>query len=185
MKVRQLFNKKSINYIAIIISALTLIAFIYQTSVISEQQRLSVYPHLMFNNQNGGSLNYSYTLSNKGIGPAIIEAFKVTDFKGRVYDDLALYLMDTLNQKYHGDFLISNVSTGQLISPGEKIELITFNNNRGFTQIRDSTKAEPIVISNRIYQLLNQDELLIEVIYKSVYEDSWKVSNKNKIPEEL
>lgn len=188
-KFRNLFNRKYANYIAIVISALTLIAFIYQTLVISKQQHMAVYPHLMLNNVNGGSLNYSYILTNKGVGPAIIQDLKITVGKGKMYDDLGLYLMDTIPEKYHSDFLISNVTQGQLISPGEKLELIAFNHNRGFDNDQDSilrkTKFEPIILSNRIYSLINDQNLLIEIKYKSVYKDEWKITNKTKIPEEL
>ncbi len=186
---RQLFNRNIINYIAIAISALTLIAFIYQTSVISEQQHMSVYPHLMLNNEKGGSLNYTFILTNKGVGPAIIEKVRITNGNGKIYDDLGLYLMDTIPEKYHSDFLISNITTGQLISPGEKLELMAFNNNRGFENIPDSiakkTKVEPIVLSNKLYSLINDPNLHIEIEYKSVYNDKWKINNKTRIPEEL
>ncbi len=188
LKTGNLFTRRFINYIAIIISALTLVAFIYQTSVISKQQHMSVYPHLMLNNENGGSLNYSYVLTNKGVGPAIIDYLKITAPNGKMYDDLGLYLYDTIPEKYHADLLISNVTKGQLISPGEKIGLFTFNNNRDFPKPQDSLaekKVEPIILSNKIYALLNEQNLLIEISYKSVYDDEWKINNKTKTPEEL
>lgn len=181
-------NRKFINYIAIVISALTLIAFIYQTSVISTQH-MSVYPHLMLNNEKGGSLYYTYILTNKGVGPAIIEKVRITDGNGKMYDDLGLYLLDTIPEKYHSDFLISNITKGQLISPGEKLELMTFNNNPGFEHIQNSvdkqTKVEPIVLSNKLYNLINDKSLYIEIEYKSVYDDKWKINNRSTTPEEL
>lgn len=188
-KIKRSFNRKIINYIAIVISALTLIAFIYQTSVISKQQHMSVYPHLMLTSENGGSLNYTYILTNKGVGPAIIEKVRITDGKGKVYDDLGLYLMDTIPEKYHADFLISNITEGQLISPGEKLELMAFNNKRGFEYDQDSiikkTKVEPIVLSNKLYSLLNDQNFYMEIEYKSVYDERWKINNKTKAPQEL
>lgn len=188
-KIKKFFNRQIINYIAIVISALTLIAFIYQTSVISKQQHMSVYPHLMLSNVNGGSLNYTYNLSNKGVGPAIIEKVRIKDANGKMYDDLGLYLMDTIPEKYHSAILISNITQGQLISPGEKLELMAFNNNRGFDHIQDSinkkTKVEPIVLSNKLYSLINDKNFYIEIEYKSVYDDKWKINNRTKIPEEL
>ncbi len=188
-KFKKVFNRNFINYIAITISALTLIAFIYQTAVISKQQQMSVYPHLMLNNQKGGSLNYSYILTNKGVGPAIIEKVLITDGSGKMYDDLGLYLMDTIPEKYHSDFLISNITKGQLISPGEKLELMAFNNNRGFETVQDSTniktKVEPIILSNKLYSLINDQNFFIEIEYRSVYDDKWKINNRTKIPEEL
>lgn len=188
-RVIKLFEKKNVNYIAIIISILTLVAFIYQTTVISQQQHMSVYPHLMLQNQNGGSLNYSYTLTNKGVGPAIIESLRVTSPEGKVYDDLGLFLMNSLPEKYHEDILISNVSNGQLISSGEQIELFAFNHNRGFQSRQDTTvtktKVEPIILSDKIYSILNDNALHIEIAYKSVYNDRWQINNKNKSPSKL
>ena len=188
-KLFKIFSKKNVNYLAIMISILTLIAFIYQTSVISQQQHMSVYPHLMLQNQNGGSLNYSYTLTNKGVGPAIIESFKVISPERKLYDDLGLFLLNSLPEKYHEDILISNVSNGQLISSGEEIELFAFNYNRGFQSRQDSTvtstKVEPLILADKIYGLLNTEGLNIEIRYKSVYNDRWLVNNKNKSPLEL
>lgn len=188
-RIKRLFNRKSINYIAIAISALTLIAFIYQTTVISEQQHMSVYPHLMLNNEKGGSLEYSYILTNKGVGPAIIEQVRISNGTGKIYDDLGLYLMDTIPEKYHGNFLISNIPNGHLISPGEKINLIAFNANPLMDQITDSiddkTKVEPILLSNKLYSLINDQNFYIEIEYKSVYGDNWIINNKTRIPEEL
>lgn len=188
-KLSKIFKRRSINYIAIIISALTLIAFIYQTVVISKQQHMSVYPHLMLTSEKGGSLNYTYILTNKGVGPAIIEKVRIYDGKGKVFDDLGLYLMDTIPEKYHSDFLISNITQGQLISPGEKLELMAFNNNRGFDNDQDSinknSKVEPIVLSNKLYSLLNDKSFYMEIEYKSVYDDKWKINNRTKTPEEL
>ena len=189
VKLRKLLGRKWLNYIAIIISAFTLIAFIYQTSVISQQQHMSVYPHLMLNNEYGGSLKYSYIITNKGVGPAIIDHLRVTTGDGKMYDDLGLYLMDTIPEKYHNDFLISNITEGQLISPGEKIELITINHDRGFENSQDSViasnKVDPIMFSNKLYALINDENLLIEVAYRSVYDHEWKITNRTKIPEEL
>lgn len=189
IKIGKILRRKSINYIALLISALTLAAFIYQTSVLSKQQHMSVYPHLMLGHENGGSLHYSYILTNKGVGPAIIEYLRVTDGSGKMYDDLGLYLLDTIPEKYHTDFLISNVTKGQLISPGEKIALFSINNNQDFNQLKDTllekTKVEPIVLSNKIYSLINDQKFFIEIGYKSVYEEAWKISNRSKIPEEL
>ncbi|MDX1463338.1 MAG: hypothetical protein R3359_09790 [Marinirhabdus sp.] len=188
-KILKLFDKKNVNYIAIIISILTLVAFIYQTSVISQQQHMSVYPHLMLQNQNGGSLNYSYTLTNKGVGPAIIESFRVTSADGKMYDDLGLFLLNKLPEKYHEDILISNVSDGQLISSGEEIELFAFNHNRGFERRQDTsitkTKVEPLVLSDQIYTILNDQDLKIEILYKSVYNDRWHISNTDKTPSKV
>ena len=188
-KIHKLFQKKNVNYLAIIISILTLIAFIYQTTVISQQQHMSVYPHLMLQNQNGGSLNYTYTLTNKGVGPAIIENLRITAPDGKIYDDLGLFLLKNLPEKYHEDILISNVGHGQLISSGEQIELFAFNYNRGFQPRQDTTvaktKVAPIVLSDNIYGLLNNEGLTIEITYKSVYDDLWKVTNKNKTPSKL
>jgi len=49
---------------------------------------MSVYPHLMLNNEKGGSLYYTYILTNKGVGPAIIEKVRIIDGNGKMYDDL-------------------------------------------------------------------------------------------------
>ncbi|MUP47418.1 hypothetical protein E0K83_16880 [Gramella sp. BOM4] len=187
-KFRKLFKRKFINYIAIAISALTLIAFIYQTSVISEQQHMSVYPHLMLNNEKGGSLNYAYSLTNKGVGPAIIEKVRISDGSGRFYDDLGLYLMDTIPEKYHSDLLISNITNGQLISPGEKLELISLNNDPEEIEMSKAdtlVKVAPIILSNKIYSLLNSENFLMEIEYKSVYDTKWRITNTTKSPEEL
>lgn len=83
---------------------------------------------------------------------------------------MGLYLLDTIPEKYHTDFLISNIPKGHLISPGEKVKLMVFNNNPVVDQIQDSTvkqtKVEPIFLSNKLYGLINDPNFYLKIEYK-------------------
>lgn len=160
---------------AILISFISLIMFVYQTNIIHNQSRLSVTPRLGFTtsiSQSDTLSSYSIIIKNKGIGPAIIDAFKII-YKDEIQDtELNDFIIKTYPQlKDFGDFiLVSNLDEGSTLAPNEKVTLFSYKFK---TENREK-------ISTYI-GLLNEDELPfnIEIEYSSMYNEKWHIDISN------
>ena len=83
-------SNKILGISAMSISFLTLIIFIYQTNLMSKQNYLSILPYLGISTSNNpANSNYTISLDNFGVGPAIIESVHLT-YLGTT-EDLADY----------------------------------------------------------------------------------------------
>lgn len=182
-------SEKLLSLTALLVSLLTLMVFIYQTNLIRQQQYMSVYPYLNLSNEYGGTLRYNYTLTNEGIGPAIIESVKVISPESKVYDDLIDYVEDVIPEEDSTLLFHANISAGRLIPANEKIKLIQLVDKKmledlGFEEI-DTLPVNTFEDVNSLYKILNHDSLRIEIIYKSVYGEQWKLKNHQEVPEKL
>ncbi len=173
MKIKQFWNSdKIISISAMLISLMTLIVFILQTNIIREQQRLSVLPYLYMVNENSGLPTYKFKLMNNGIGPAFIESVNVR-YKGKTFNmDIPTFLyqnvpeMDSVYNVFH-----SNLVDGQLIPAGKEIAIFEVNNS-----IEDAEKLL------KVMRQLNDEGFDYEIVYKSIYEERWKLNSSSISP---
>ncbi|MDY8137962.1 hypothetical protein [Aquimarina sp. 2201CG5-10] len=170
MKKKYFNSERLLSFAAILLSVCTLIVFVYQTRLIQKQQYASVYPHLQIGNHGTGNINYKYILSNDGVGPALLKTIRVIDSTGKVYNDLKPYVSANIKKSDSISFTYSNLIVGMIIPAGKSIEVISFNGSK-------------IKGANKLSEILNQKDLVIEVEYKSIYNESWKISNRSYIPE--
>lgn len=160
---------KLLSTTAIFISLLTLIVFLYQTNLIRKQQYMSVLPYLELGNFGAGTDNYRFILENNGIGPAIITHVEVKNKEGRKYRDIIDYVQDHLTEEDSVNFYYSNIVPGRLLPEKERVEIITINDGKESS-------------SDRIYEILHREDLLIEIGFESVYGEQWIVDNRNRYP---
>jgi len=175
MKLRFSNPDRVVSLSAIFISISTLFVLIYQTNIMRQQQRLSVLPHLMLSNEHIGTPNYRLVLRNNGIGPAFIESIKIK-YEGKEFDmDFANFLIkevpgfDTLENVYY-----SNIGSGQLIPAEKSINIL---------QVENSIKS-----SNELYALIGElinKGLKFELIYSSIYEEKWILSDESETPKRI
>lgn len=152
---------------AIIASMGTLFTVVYQTNLIRTQQYASVLPYLeMWNSSQRHS--YQLMLVNNGIGPAFIEDVKI-HYLDTVYQmDPAIFLKEVINKtdtiRNVGH---SNISKGRLVPAGEMVNLLQVNN--------DSLNAK------KLWSWFSGDDPsrkvkpLVEIVYRSVYGETWKL----------
>lgn len=182
MKVKISFEKATT--ILVIIASLGSLFIIYrQTSLMSKQfelQRLeqhkSVLPYLTMYNTST-STNYSYTVSNRGIGPALINEINII-YKDSVYKDHDLRKFfnnviskeDSLFVKYT-DIGHSSLSKGMLL-PANTITNLVMHNKKDMNKIRSLRKWF-------------NHKIEIEILFSSIYGEQWKLSNKSNTPTKL
>ncbi|OJJ20095.1 hypothetical protein BKI52_16620 [marine bacterium AO1-C] len=155
---------------------MTLFVSLYQTAIIRKQQRLSVLPYLSLGNYNTGGPNYKLVLKNDGIGPAFIESVEI-EYKGKKYPyDLPVFLRENMldSLKKIKRMSHSNIYKGQMVPAGTTLPLLAIHNSQ--------KDADQLV---RLLQRLKKDGMKLSIIYRSVYEERWRLSFNSTIPEKL
>ncbi|MCC5928701.1 MAG: hypothetical protein JJU28_05590 [Cyclobacteriaceae bacterium] len=140
---------------AIFISLSTLFVYIYQSSLMKQQQQMSVWPYLSY----GPSWGYDYfrlNLINKGIGPAIVKSFEIS-YDGKKLEnihELMLLVPDSLRSEY----MYSALWPGMVIMAGEEVSMFK--------------TTDPKTVQYIVENLIN-DKIYMDICYSSVYGDTW------------
>lgn len=179
MKIKISFERTST--LLVIIASLGSLFIIYrQTDLMGKQfelQRLeqhkSVLPYLsLFNTSNSDS--YSYTLANKGIGPALINEINIT-YKDSTYEnhDLRKFFNAVIKKEdslfvNYNDIGHSSISKGMLIPSAQTSKMIIHN-------MEDR---------NKIKHLRNwfNRKVDIEIVFSSIYGEKWVINNHQNSP---
>ncbi len=167
---------KILSISAIVISFAACLLLAYQTTLIREQQLLSVLPHLSIGNKGSFTPNYRIALNNYGIGPAFIQEIRIT-YKGEIQDgqDLTSFILEHAEILQNDASLYhSNLVPGMLIPAGTELALLEVNNS--------------LETADRLYNIMEklyQEGLKFEIIYASVYEEKWKITENSITPEKL
>lgn len=160
-----------------IISVCALMVSIMQTRIMSEQRELmyeqakaSVWPRLQIdrykshNTDNNQIIDYKLTLSNGGVGPAIITDVRVS-FENKPQKNWGYFF------KYFNlpDTVKTYTTTGDINNTIVKIgaDIVFF----------DLQKNLPL--AHFFYK--NESKMKIEIWYKSIYGDKWKLTYQNEI----
>ena len=155
---------------AMLVSLATFGIYLYQTKIIHEQARASVYPHLIVARSStiGKGGEFSLYVRNVGIGPAFLKSMEIK-YKGKIYKEFNnegeiykmtpyLFLVSILPREN-----FPNLGTGLaiplVIPAGESERFLNSNNPE-----KDAKLLTEIF-----------DEAEIKVCYSSVYKDYWTV----------
>lgn len=169
-------SDKIVSFSAIFISFLTLYIFIRQTNLIEVQNHLSVMPYLMLETSDNGELHtFSIDLENYGVGPAIIEGSMI-HYKGERYE---MQFREFLEQNIPeiDSVVVINYTTienGIAIPADNHRNIITAGGGR-----------ESYIRFLNILKKLEEDGFYYEIRYRSIYNDHWKITANEAVPEEL
>ena len=165
-----------VTILAISISLFTLIVFARQTSIIEKQSRLSVLPYLnMEMGYNPDEDFITLTLNNYGVGPAIIEEMKIS-YMGETYEmDFADFLQNDFFKVDSIAVLASaSIDEGLAIPAGADRIAVKFGGS-----------GDRYIKTEKFLRKLERNEFDYEIIYRSIYDDMWRIRGSNDIPEEL
>ncbi|TVQ83230.1 MAG: hypothetical protein EA393_15720 [Bacteroidetes bacterium] len=140
---------------AILISISTLFVYIYQSNLMKQQQKMSVWPYLNYV-PSWGQDYFIVNLTNKGIGPAIIENVAIT-FDGKEIEGIE-GIMKLVPDSIRGSYSFSTIPPGLVIMAGEALTLLDAKEPRAVAYIMENILT---------------DKLYMAVCYSSVYGDSW------------
>lgn len=143
---------------ALLISLVTVVVSIYSASIDRDYARASVWPWLQFS-RSFDTLNYSYSLTNNGTGPAIIVWAKVAH-KDVYYTTWSKML--AANNLHKASFTQSHMGSGVL--PALKV-----------VEVIKTQDKETIDTFFKTHNDLN-----VEICYCSIYDECWLIDINNK-----
>ncbi|MFP2995089.1 hypothetical protein ABN763_04230 [Spongiivirga sp. MCCC 1A20706] len=182
MNFKKIKTDRLLGLSAMIISLLTLIIFIYQTSIIREQSKLSVKPRIDFTINQGGNdslVVFQQVVENKGLGPAIIDSIYFV-YQGKAFNlDTKKLFEDQFPKLLEYGYFTQHATLGKgsTLMPAEERSLSTYN--------------IPIAKLKDVFSYLkvgpdDDPPFHIEVTYTSIYEDEyWKVASNSSQPEKV
>ncbi|MGB3746655.1 MAG: hypothetical protein WA961_00525 [Rhodanobacter sp.] len=120
--------------IASLVGLLALVVAGYTAYIQRQQVRAQVWPYLISGNND---LAQALTVSNKGVGPALVRSVQVTvDGKPQIDWD---HVLVALGMQPH-DYIMSTINHG-VLSPGEDMQAIRFPDKRLWKQFHDATSG--------------------------------------------
>ena len=181
---RRLDTSLIVALVAVVISLVGTVTSIYEARILRNQQQTyqeekaaSVWPYIkteMYTNYNNSdsSITLEYSITNKGIGPAILGDVRYV-YLGA---DVETYSIDEAIQKQYPDIPVWNSQNRQIdrtvVSPGEKIKLFVIRLQVS-GPVRDFSD-----VSNAI-----DADFYTEFCYCSVYGACWRVTQSD-VPQE-
>ncbi len=174
-------SERILSMTAMVISFITLIIFIYQTNLMSRQNYLSILPYLSLSiSDNSANDSYALSLENYGVGPAIIERVAIMH-KGKTYDltDFDSEAYYVLKSRMPAMDSIKAISHSTL----DKGMAIPVNTSYRILEVKNS-KKDYLLLRNSLRQLL-EEGLYFEVIYRSIQNERWRITNDTEGPEKL
>lgn len=154
-------SEMMVAFSAIFVSIATLFVYMYQARIMQNQLHTSVWPYVewLYNNADN---EFSITVENKGIGPAIIKevTMKLDTQVVRSNSELFKILLGNSNFSF-----INSTVMGRVILPGEKVEMV---------HVYDSAAAK--AIDSLLLWSNSKHTFELEICYCSVYDDCWKTN---------
>ncbi|MEX0315112.1 MAG: hypothetical protein AB3N18_13120 [Allomuricauda sp.] len=174
-------SERILSLTAMVISFITLIIFIYQTNLMSRQNYLSILPYLSLSISNSSADDhYSLSLKNYGVGPAILENVTIKH-KGASFDlaDFDNEVLTFLQTRMPELDSIKAVSYSTL----DKGMAIPVNASYTIVEVKNSRK-DYLLLRNSLNHLL-EEGLYFEIIYSSIQNERWRITNDTEGPEKL
>ena len=160
---------KILTFTAIFISCLALIVSIAQTQILQKQSHAAVWPRLG-NGQGVGPDHFNYTITNQGVGPAIVSSilytYQDTSFKkmNELIRHFAELEKQATNRPVNFSFDYGIIYEGDVIRATDTREVF------------DAKDSTAVVIGKKY--LLETD---IRLDYCSIYETCWSMQNDDVI----
>jgi len=158
-----------LSLIAIVISLSALGVSVFEVTSLKDQQKASVWPYLEITQSYSGQ-GFAVTLSNKGIGPALLgdvgfvhEGKRLTNS-----DDIDALILQTVGPEraFSYDTYRANNATNGVLAPGEEMTVF----------------AVPWTDNTRAFIEGVGDGISAQGCYCSVYKECWSVK-MNELPE--
>ncbi|WP_405199132.1 hypothetical protein [Christiangramia sp. LLG6405-1] len=168
-------SDKVLSISAMIISLATLILIFYQTDLIRKEQKASVFPSIMVGyniNTAKGITGESIFIINQGLGPAFIQSISVEN-DGKEYNvDPYEYIQKADNFNKSEVIYIDKLFEGRIIPVNDKIILVAKKTDSISLSLGETFDFH---FNSDFKDSINSKKAIIEITYKNVYGDVWKV----------
>ena len=162
---------KFTSLLAFMISIGTFFTFAYQTYLIRQQQSANVLPYLRID-YGYGTDYFQIQISNNGVGPAIIQDF-VVHYRDSTYrSGLNRFAATFAKLDTSTTYSVSSsyLAEGFVISNKETVEVLASNNRE---------------TANMLKALFFDEEVRLEIVYSSVFDEKWRLTNGSFIPQRI
>lgn len=142
--------------LALVINIITASIYIYQASIMREEQHATVWPHIEWRISYVQGEGFSISVKNNGVGPALINDTEMM-LNGEIVpniDSLLRMAVDSTKIPF-----ISGVVENRVLAAGESMTLI---------KTKDRYWAERL-----FYELTANNEFEYSVYYESIYGQKW------------
>lgn len=173
---------------AMLVGVGTLFIVVYQTALQREQQKASALPYLMLGLQVNDERSYLFA-RNTGVGPALIEDV-VVRYQGReLRQDPYDFLLEVGPETVQNEGLsVDKLIPGRLVPAGEWVNML---GAEGDGQQMAGTLLDLFDIGEvpqSWYELRGvpksgPDKAIIDITYRSVYGDRWRVTSDSVVPQ--
>ena len=165
-----------LSFTAIFLSLLSLFFFIYEINLTRKHNRLSVMPRLHFDSSfsvQDSIQQYTYLLENRGLGPAIIDSIAIV-YQGKHYPgSFGHFLQRFYPDLQHRSMVTTSLQRGNTMIANSGITLL---------QVVPATYNDPNFLA--FYEKISRsEELYLEVFYKSIYGEKWKLCSQDSCTE--
>ena len=186
----RLNTDRVLGFTAMLVGVGSLFIIVYQTALLREQQKASAMPYLMMGLQATSERSYLFA-RNTGIGPALIEDI-VVRYQGReIRQDPYDFFLEVRPEALRDDGLsVDRLIPGRLVPAGEWINML---GSEGDGQrmagtlmgVFDVGEVPQAWYDARGIPKSGPDKAIVEVTYRSVYGDRWRVSSDSIVPQPL
>jgi hypothetical protein len=172
---------------AMVVGVGSLFVIVYQTHLMRQMQSASALPYLMVGIQSNSEGAY-LTLTNTGLGPALIENVRVRH-EGRTFDeDPHDFFLRMRPDRNIGALSVDRIVVGRLIPAGDRLMALGMDGEERVRMLTDLLNVFELadVPRNWFGNLkvpLKARRAVIEISYASVYGERWVITSDRLVPE--
>jgi hypothetical protein len=188
----QINTDRVVSLSAMLIGLGSLFIIVYQTALLREQQTASALPYLMMGLQTNSERTYLFT-RNTGVGPALIEDV-VVRYQGReLRQDPYDFFIDVRPDVASAglNLGVDRLIPGRLVSAGEWVNMFGADGDTdrvmagSLLRLFDIGEVPQSWYDDSGIPKSGPDKAIIEVTYRSVYGERWRVSSDSVVPQAL
>jgi hypothetical protein len=187
----QINTDRLVSLIAMLIGLGSLFIIVYQTALLREQQAASALPYLMIGLQSNSDRTYVFA-RNTGVGPALIEDV-VLRYQGReIRQDPHDFFLERKPEVARSVNLgVDKLIPGRLVPAGEWVNMLGADGDNGRSMeaallgLFDLEEVPQSWYDNTGVAKSGPNKAIIEVTYRSVYGDRWRLTSDSIVPTPL
>lgn len=185
----QMNTERLVSLVAVLIGLGSLFIIVYQTALLREQQQASALPYLMIGLLTSDERSYVFA-RNTGVGPALIEDV-VIRYQGReLRKDPYDFFLEVRPDVPGRGLSVDRMIPGRLVSAGEWVNWLGSEGNGQemasmLLRLFDIGEVPQAWYDAHGVPKSGPDKAIIEVTYRSVYGDRWRVTSDSIVPREL
>ena len=179
-----------VSLIAMVIGLGSLFIIVYQTALLREQQAASMLPYLMIGIMANSERTYIIA-RNTGVGPALIEHVVVRYHGSEIEQDPHDFFREARPEAAAFGLSVDRLIPGRLVSAGEAVLMLGTEAEAAppmlgeFLKLFDLGDAPQSWYDGAGTVKSGPDKAVIEITYRSVYGDRWRVTSDAVVPKAL